>query len=67
MDFDYAPLPSVLASFIGGFLCPDHRSKGLVMGWGLVLEDMVRQVHMGVLYVSPPLQRASPGGVSRIQ
>lgn len=25
------------------------------------------QVHMGVLYVSPPLQTTSPGGVSRIQ
>lgn len=43
MDFDYTPLPSVLAGFIGGFLCPDRRSKGLVIGWGLVLEDMVMQ------------------------
>lgn len=41
MDCDYAPLPSVLAGFIGGFLCPDRRSKGLAMGWGLVIEDMV--------------------------
>lgn len=39
----YAPLPSVLASFIGVFLCLDRRLKGLVVGWGLVLEDMVTQ------------------------
>ncbi|XP_059074222.1 protein MAIN-LIKE 2-like isoform X1 [Cryptomeria japonica] len=43
LDLDYAPLPSVLAGFIGGFLCPDRRSKGFSMGWGLVLEDMVTQ------------------------
>lgn len=42
---DYTPLPSVLAGFIGGFLCPDCRSKGLVVGMGLVLEDMVTQGH----------------------
>lgn len=41
LDLDYAPLPSVLAGFIGGFLCPDRRSKGLSVGWGLVLEEMV--------------------------
>lgn len=41
LDLDYAPLPSVLAGFIGGFLCPDRRSKGLFVGWGLVLEEMV--------------------------
>lgn len=40
---DYAPLPLVLARFIGGFLCFDCRSKGLSVGWGLVLEDMVTQ------------------------
>lgn len=43
LHFGYASLPSVLAGFIGGFLCPDWRSKGLAMGWGLVLEDMVTQ------------------------
>lgn len=37
------PLPSVLAGFIGGFLCPNRSSKGLAIGWGLVLEDMVTQ------------------------
>lgn len=42
---DYAPLPSVLAGFIGGFLCPDRRLKGFSVGWGLVLEDMVTQGH----------------------
>lgn len=40
---DYAPLLSVLAGFLGGFLCLDRRSKGLAIGWGLVLEDMVTQ------------------------
>jgi hypothetical protein len=39
----YAPLPSILASFIGGVLCPDHRSKGFAVGWGCVLESMVMQ------------------------
>lgn len=29
----YATLPSVLISFIRGFLCPNHRSKGLFVGW----------------------------------
>ncbi|XP_059065566.1 protein MAIN-LIKE 1-like [Cryptomeria japonica] len=43
LDLDYAPLPSVLAGFIGGFLCPDRRSKGFSVGWGLVLEEMVTQ------------------------
>lgn len=38
---DSIPLPSMLTRFIGGFLCPDHRSKGLAVGWGLILEDMV--------------------------
>lgn len=40
---DYVPLPSILAGFMGGFLCPDHRSKGLSIVWGLVLEEMVTQ------------------------
>lgn len=39
----YAPLPSVLAGFIGGVLCPDHRSKGFAVRWGHVLERMVMQ------------------------
>lgn len=43
MDLDYAPLLSVLAGFIGRFLCPDRRSKGFSVGWGLVLEEMVTQ------------------------
>lgn len=33
--------PTVLARFIGVFLCPDHRSKGLSIGWGHLLEKMV--------------------------
>lgn len=41
MYHSYAPLPSVLAGFIGGFLCPDKRSKGLSLGWGQVLEGMM--------------------------
>lgn len=41
IDLDYTPLPLVLVGFIGGFLCPNHRLKGLAVGWGLVLEDMV--------------------------
>lgn len=45
LDLDYAPLPLVLAGFIGGFLCPNRRLKGLSVGWGLVLEDMVTQGH----------------------
>ncbi|XP_059063972.1 serine/threonine-protein phosphatase 7 long form homolog isoform X1 [Cryptomeria japonica] len=43
IDFDYAPLPLVLTGFVGGLLCLDRRSKGLAVGWGLVLEDMVTQ------------------------
>ncbi|XP_057861147.2 protein MAINTENANCE OF MERISTEMS-like [Cryptomeria japonica] len=43
LDLDYAPLPSVLAGFIGGFLCLDRRSKRFSVGWGLVLEQMVTQ------------------------
>lgn len=39
------PLPSVLVGLICGFLCPDRRSKGLLVGWGSVLEDMVTQRH----------------------
>lgn len=37
----YVPLPSVLASFIGGVLCPNHRPKGFVVEWVHVLESMV--------------------------
>jgi hypothetical protein len=39
----YAALPAVLARFIGGFLCPDRRSRGFSYGWGRVLESMVRR------------------------
>lgn len=37
----YEPLPSVLVGFVGGFLCPNRRSKGLSVGWGVVLEMMI--------------------------
>lgn len=37
----YATFLFVLASFIGGFLCPDHRSKGLSVGWGRIIESMI--------------------------
>lgn len=43
MTDKYAPLPSVLARFIRGVLCLDHRSKGFAVGWGRVLESMVMQ------------------------
>lgn len=29
LDLDYATLPTVLAGFVKGFLCPNYRSKGL--------------------------------------
>lgn len=38
----YAPLPSMLARFVGGFLCPDKRAKGLSVGWDWTLEQMIR-------------------------
>lgn len=37
----YATFPSVLAGFIGGFLCPDCGSKELSIGWGQILESMI--------------------------
>lgn len=39
----YATLPSVLARFIGGFLCLDLKSKGLLVRWGQILESMIAQ------------------------
>lgn len=38
IELGYATLLTVLAKFIGGFLCPDHGSKGLSVGWGRLLE-----------------------------
>lgn len=32
----YTPLPSVLASLVGGFV-PHRRSHGLSVGWGIIL------------------------------
>lgn len=43
MTNTYPPLPSILVGFIGGVLCPNHRSKGFAIGWGRVLESMVMQ------------------------
>lgn len=37
----YDLLLCVLSRFIGGFLCPDRRSKGLLVDWGWVLERMM--------------------------
>lgn len=37
----YEPLALVFAGFIGGFLCPKFRLKGVSVGWGLVLEMMI--------------------------
>lgn len=37
----YATLSSVLVGFIGEFLCPNRRSKGLLVGWGRILESMI--------------------------
>lgn len=37
----YANFPSVLASFIGGFLYLDLRSKGFSVGWWWILESMI--------------------------
>lgn len=43
-DFSrYPTLVAVLAAFVRGFLGPDHRSKGFVVGWGRMLEWMVTQ------------------------
>lgn len=34
-DFSrYPALVAMLAAFVGGFLGPDHRSKGFAVGWG---------------------------------
>lgn len=39
----YALLPSMLAGFIGGFICPNRRSHGFLIGWSCILEEMVGQ------------------------
>lgn len=43
LELGCATLPTMLAEFIRSFLCPDHRSKGLSIGWGHLLEQMVKQ------------------------
>lgn len=43
-DFSrYPALVAMLAAFIGGFLGPDHQSKGFAVGWGRMLEWLVTQ------------------------
>lgn len=39
----YEPLPAVLSGIVGGLLCPDRRSHGLVIGWGQVIEQMMME------------------------
>lgn len=39
----YAPLPSVLAGLVVGFLLPDRRSHELSVGWSHALRRMVRE------------------------
>lgn len=41
LDIGYTTLPIVLVGFVGGFLCPNHRSKGLSIGWGHLLEQLI--------------------------
>lgn len=43
LDLSYGLLPYVLAGYVKGFLCLDHRSKGLSVGWGHFLERMIVQ------------------------
>lgn len=43
LELGYATLHIVLARFIGGFLCLNHKSKGLSVGWDHLLEQMVTQ------------------------
>lgn len=39
----YEPLPIVLSSIVGGLLCPDRRLHGIIVSWGQVIEQMVRE------------------------
>lgn len=39
----YESLPSMLSGIVRGLLCPDRRSHGLAVGWGLVIEKMMTE------------------------
>ncbi|XP_059076277.1 protein MAIN-LIKE 1-like [Cryptomeria japonica] len=41
MIMHYETLPVILASLIGGFIYPDRRSQGFVVGWGNILQSMM--------------------------
>lgn len=33
----YETLPIILAGLIGGFICPNRRSQGFIIGWGDII------------------------------